>query len=716
MTDRQRTHSEYLVSLASEQFDPKDAGQKARRRAMAGKRRLAAALGTSVEAIPGAARQAYLLQFARELGEAVKDRFRLRYGLKFDHPAGGQTYVERLPNDALASLRREQQVRACVPFWPDLKLHPALAAARRVEIGLLTGDDVAGVRSISQVLGVSILRVDSDSVAESGVSLLGEVSENADLLALAALDDVAWISPIGEIGIKNLRAAAVVQGGTGSGHPLWDRGLHGEGMIIGVTDVGDIDLDSSFLSDASRASPHPAHRKVVQNRRAGGSFNSALNRLLPHGDPSHPTAVVGCAVGDEEGNSGGHHERGGAWAARAAYSDILRIWGQQTSSLSAEFQAAADAGAFVHSCSFSLDSSPTAPAYSNSAKAVDDFLWSREDQLCVVAAPNPGGTFESGLVVAKNPVVVGGVHSPEWHGPGPRPAEADQDVRRPDPLPVTADGRRKPDLLAVAEVWTSTLSRRGADRDPIAVAPADGNSYATAHVAAAAALVRQYFEEGWYPGGKKQPENGLRPTGALLKAVLLNATVPLAGVLHYPSARDGWGRLELDKTLHFDGDKLRLTVHDRRHRFGLKHGEHSIFRLRVPDNAKRVKVTLVFNDPKPKAAWPTNPGVNPVVNNLELEVLEPLEPLRYRWLPRMKGYIGNDFNGLVSRERDFLTNVPRNHAELKNNVRQVVVHAPVAGPWRMRVKALHVDGDTPVQRGERHPRQGYAVVACVELD
>ncbi len=37
-----------------------------------------------------------------------------------------------------------------------------------------------------------------------------------------------------------------------------------------------------------------------------------------------------------------------------------------------------------------------------------------------------------------------------------------------------------------------------------------------------AALIRQYFEEGWYPTGTKIPMDKLEPSSALVKAVLLN--------------------------------------------------------------------------------------------------------------------------------------------------------------------------------------------------
>lgn len=50
----------------------------------------------------------------------------------------------------------------------------------------------------------------------------------------------------------------------------------------------------------------------------------------------------------------------------------------------------------------------------------------------------------------------------------------------------------------------------------------EGTSMSVPAVAGSAAIVRQYFEEGWYPYGISQSSEKLNPSGALVKAVLLN--------------------------------------------------------------------------------------------------------------------------------------------------------------------------------------------------
>jgi hypothetical protein len=57
---------------------------------------------------------------------------------------------------------------------------------------------------------------------------------------------------------------------------------------------------------------------------------------------------------------------------------------------------------------------------------------------------------------------------------------------------------------------------------------------AAAQVAGAAVLVRQYFMDGFYPGGFGRPADGFLPSAALLKAVLINSATPLLSD-HYAS-------------------------------------------------------------------------------------------------------------------------------------------------------------------------------------
>ncbi len=80
-----------------------------------------------------------------------------------------------------------------------------------------------------------------------------------------------------------------------------------------------------------------------------------------------------------------------------------------------------------------------------------------------------------------------------------------------------------------------------------------GTSMATPVVAGSAALLRQYFTDGFWPTGKANPADAFVPSAALLRAMLIGGAVPIDGVEANtglpvdppPSSRQGFGRVHL---------------------------------------------------------------------------------------------------------------------------------------------------------------------------
>jgi subtilisin-like proprotein convertase family protein len=202
----------------------------------------------------------------------------------------------------------------------------------------------------------------------------------------------------------------------------------------------------------------------------------------------------------------------------------------------------------------------------------------------------------------------------------------------------------------------------------------------------AAALVRQYFTEGWYPSGFKTSADAFVPSGALLKATLTTGAQDMTGVSGYPSNTEGWGRINLDRSLYFDGDARRLAVlADVRNLDGLQAGEPAVFSLEVLSNSQPLRITMAFTDP-PAAVLASNP----VINDLNLKVTAPDGSTIY-W--------GNSTNGNAE-------SIAGGNPDSKNNLEQVLFTSPAVGVYTVEVIAA------AVPQGP----QGFALVASGDLD
>jgi hypothetical protein len=97
----------------------------------------------------------------------------------------------------------------------------------------------------------------------------------------------------------------------------------------------------------------------------------------------------------------------------------------------------------------------------------------------------------------------------------------------------TMDGRMKPDIVAPG--YTVLAPRAYAkDRNSADTFETFGTSFSAPVVAGNAALVRQYFEEGWFPCGSKGCGRSIDPSGSLVKAVLMNGAQSLKSVQKVP--------------------------------------------------------------------------------------------------------------------------------------------------------------------------------------
>ena len=153
---------------------------------------------------------------------------------------------------------------------------------------------------------------------------------------LAHQPAVYWLYPKPQMRLHNLNAGAVTQGSVFGNtfdasrpetHPLWSKGLDGQGQLVGVGDSG-IDMDSCYFFD-----PEVPFATVGASPTGRRMFNSKSHRKVaaynPIADPEmldrvgHGTHVVGSIIGEKVG-SRTDAATGVAPGARVAFMDLSR--------------------------------------------------------------------------------------------------------------------------------------------------------------------------------------------------------------------------------------------------------------------------------------------------------------------------------------------------------------------------------------------------------
>jgi hypothetical protein len=632
-----------LIRLAARTFDPVEDERPEDEQVLAGTRSI--------------------VQFTKPLTPSDRARLQEQFGLALTRYLPDLAYLEALPLRVLARLREDELVRAVVPYLPEYKVSPLLGrvdfrtddrmreGGMWVRINLFSDTDPATVVAELERAGASSIMVNDDRPQGGDLHVLAVLS---DVQQVAELPEVHWIEEVAEHIEDNVAAASTIQSGAANTPAVWNRNLHGEGQVIGIIDSSPLDINHCFFQDPVNNTPSPSHRKVLQIRNAAGTAAGG-----------HATFTAGNAAGDDFNNPGTAARRGGAWAARLVVGNNRDI--PSPNSMLTELNAAAAMGAVIHTNSWHDNTAGAGnPAvYNQTAADVDTFTWNNEDNLVFGSAGN-NGEEQGPPGTAKNAVCVGAAKAAPNHmnfgdgNAGP-----------------TADGRRKPDLMAVGcNIQSATVNT------PCGTGPRKpcATSYATPHAAAAAALIRQYFTEGYYPTGTPQPHHAFEPSGALLKSVLIASTVNMTGIAGYPSDREGWGLIQLSSCLFFPGSANNLRVWDTRNANGLLTGDMVEHPVDVTSNTEPLKVVLVWTDPPGSANSAT-----PVVNDLDLEVVSPDGT--------------QTFQGNVFDSNGFSTT--GGTADTVNNVEVILVNNPAPGRWM-----VHVRG-TAVNVG--NPGQGYAL-------
>lgn len=525
--------------------------------------------------------------------------------------------------------------------------------------------------------------------------------------------------------------------------PLFDAGLTGHGQIYAAVDSG-LDTDAChFRYSADAESQTFSQRKSPPSVEITNPDSKVIAYYVFAGSDDyddsaggyHGTMTTGCAVGDDYKNLSGKDDAGldksdgMAPAAKVVFQDAGSeqgyLYGLAMESQYNISRQAYNSGARIHNDSYGLENTST--AYDQDSAMLDRFCWENNDYTIFFAAGNSGPsemTLGGEGSTAKNTICVG-ASMPAWYENG-------IDLISFSSRGPASDGRLKPDIVAPGLVESATessgraipgstnahggqtmVSKTDPPNNQCVVSITAGTSFASPTAAGMGLLVRQYFVDGYYPGGLRNDEDGFNPTSALVRAIVVNSGRPLEGdvvgfnysgkvvsigeIDPIPSTHQGWGRITLDDALYFRGDSRDLIVFadiDANDEGVLETGDEVEYETYVK-SGKKLKVTLSWIDPEGTVGTGKT-----LVNDLDLEVTAPNGDVYYGNI----GYVDNGSTPATAED------IP----DRLNNLEQVIVKAPVNGNYKIKVVAANVPGNGATYPANSY-QQGYALVATGDL-
>lgn len=617
------------LELAAGSFDPTQADAADR---------LSLPLGLSAQDLPPVADatgvRPFIVQWSRAVG--AKEREDLQaVGCEIVGYLPEQAFLARGPQSARERAAALDGVRWTGLLQPAWRLSPTIGATEFVDpsrsataplrLRVRTFETPAVVAARFEAMGIEVVDSFDDGML-SIVRITLPRSRVLEFLPQIAADPLTWwIEEEPEFRALNNATTWVVQSNVSNQTPLWDRGLHGEGELVVLMDSG-LDYNSCFFRDAGNAPPSPTHRKVIAYGDYGGNSNDGC-------DTGHGTHVAGTIAGDQSFiNPGNSNHAGMAYAAKLGVQDVgndgfidcLLGLISLPGSLTTAFNDAYGWGARLHTNSWGSSTN----AYDTYCVNVDQFMWSHPEFLIFFANGNsgPGAGTVSSPATSKNCVSVGAT----------KQAPSQETIASYSSRGPASDQRIKPTLTAPGgdnpTYITSANNNTGSPPSPtcnVQGSPFAGTSMATPAAAGLGALVRQYFRTGFYPTGVAAESDPVVPTGALIKAVLVNGSTDM-GASDLPNQTEGWGRLRLDDALFFDGETRELRAEQDA---GVATAETRSFVYDVDSSIEPLEIVLVWTD------YPATSGAGvALVNDLDLTVTAPGGAV----------YLGNVFSGGVS--------------------------------------------------------------------
>ncbi len=548
---------------------------------------------------------------------------------------GEEAWLVRLGDVTnLDAIQGDDRVRWAGSMLPTWRISPALDGTQDY-YSLVVSPDIKSEQLSDLVLDLQYMGA-SDAWCGSHIC---EVRGKLDLGRISHDGRVIFVEPSAGLILTNAAASAAVGVATVNSASSFD--LFGSGEMIMFSDTGlDInhpDIDGRVVGvytqyglDPSPADSNGGHGTHIALTLAGdGSGDSSTTGIAPE------ASLLGYAF---------EHDSTGVFGRRGSIYDL--------------FADAEQIGSRIGVNAWGIDANHG--SYTSDSRSVDYYVNDNPSFLPLFAIGDDSGQIANHILppsTAKNSLSIGASTT-----------TATGETANISSQGPTLDGRIKPDLIAPgitlcsgrAEEATSPLGSpcgsgsHGNGND--LYMSMSGTSQATAVAGGSAALVREFIRE----------QVGISsPSAALIKAALINGAQD-TGAPDIPNANEGWGMIDLDRTiLAKDGATDLFTFYDNSRL--LSPGYSALYAFEI-DAGHGMDLTLVWSDDAGSANSAQN--VSRLVNDLDLQLIAP--------------------DGTIYRGNNFVSGFSQSGgtADMVNNVERIRIAAGSLsgiGTWQVKV-------------------------------